>query len=123
MKKNFSVNLINIKEMFRYEALQVVYSFIICQSLKRKHLKFHCLLLRDASYKKKLSILYGFYAFRNKLTLVTMATIISAANGSSLIVHTVSFNNRLKLIVCSFPTEGTTWRKMYYLFIFILKPF
>lgn len=74
--------------------------------------------------KKKLSILYGFYAFRNKLNLVTMATIISAANESSLIaVHRVSFNNSLKLIVCSFPTEGTTWRKMYYLLIFILKPF
>lgn len=32
MKNNFSVGLIKIKEMFRYEALQVVFSFITFQS-------------------------------------------------------------------------------------------
>lgn len=30
-KKDFSANSTNIKEMFMYEALQVVCSFIICQ--------------------------------------------------------------------------------------------
>lgn len=51
-KNNFSVDLVNIKEMFRYKALQVVCSFIICQSLKRKHPRFPCLVLRDAVYEK-----------------------------------------------------------------------
>lgn len=74
--------------------------------------------------RKKLSILYGFYAFRNQQNLVSTDTTISAANGSSLIaVDIVSFNNSLKLIVYCFPTEGTMWRITYNLFIFILKPF
>lgn len=117
MKNCFSGNLINIKEMFRYEALQVVCSFIMCQSLTRKHPRFPCLLLRDALYEK--SYQYASYAFRNKLYLVSTATITSAANGfSSIAVDIVSFHNSPKLIVHCFPTEGT-WEKTYHFYSFL----
>lgn len=45
-----------------------------------------------------------------------------SANGSSLLGGTLSSTNSLKLIVYCFPLEKTTWRKMYNLLFFLLKP-
>lgn len=75
--------------------------------IKEKNTNFPCLLLRCFVWKKG-SILHGLYVFGSKVNLVSTATIISAANGTSLTaVLPFSLHNSLNLVVCCYPTKLT----------------